>query len=193
MEVIPGIDAWPEDLAETVVTIGMFDGVHRGHRRIIEIAHQRARDLKLRCVVFYLRPPPPGDPEAGQTPALPVFQRSETPPPGGTRRRPGDDVPLRRGVRRHQRHRLLQRRPHGQAWSQGGGSRGKLSLRPGRRGRHPLHEGVGRGEGRGGDRRSLLREGKDVISSTSIRRLLEKGRWRRPTIAWAGPSRWRAS
>lgn len=52
MEVIPGIEAWTEAGAETVVTVGMFDGVHRGHRRIIEIARQRARDLKLRCVVF---------------------------------------------------------------------------------------------------------------------------------------------
>jgi len=52
MEIIPGIEAIPGDIGETVVTIGMFDGVHRGHRRIIDIAHQEARRLGLRCVVF---------------------------------------------------------------------------------------------------------------------------------------------
>jgi len=52
MEIIPGIEAVPDDIGETVVTIGMFDGVHRGHRRIISVAHEEARDLGLRCVVF---------------------------------------------------------------------------------------------------------------------------------------------
>ncbi|MDI6829958.1 MAG: bifunctional riboflavin kinase/FAD synthetase [Actinomycetota bacterium] len=52
MEVIPGLEALPDDLGETVVTVGMFDGVHLGHRRIISIAHQKARRLGLRCVVF---------------------------------------------------------------------------------------------------------------------------------------------
>jgi riboflavin kinase/FMN adenylyltransferase len=52
MEVIPGLEAWPADIDSTVVTIGMFDGVHRGHRKIIEQAHQRARELDLRCAIF---------------------------------------------------------------------------------------------------------------------------------------------
>ncbi|MDI6872913.1 bifunctional riboflavin kinase/FAD synthetase [Candidatus Solincola sp.] len=52
MEIIPGLEAVPSDLGETVVTIGMFDGVHLGHRRIIEMAHLEARELGLRCVVF---------------------------------------------------------------------------------------------------------------------------------------------
>jgi riboflavin kinase/FMN adenylyltransferase len=52
MEIIPGIDAIPEDTGSTVVTIGMFDGVHRGHQKIIHIAHEKARELGLRCVVF---------------------------------------------------------------------------------------------------------------------------------------------
>ena len=52
MEIIPGIGAIPEDIGETVVTIGMFDGVHRGHQKIIHIAHEKARERGLRCVVF---------------------------------------------------------------------------------------------------------------------------------------------
>lgn len=52
MEIIPGIDAIPDDIGGAVVSVGMFDGVHRGHRRIIEIAHEKARQRYLRCVVF---------------------------------------------------------------------------------------------------------------------------------------------
>ncbi len=52
MEIIPGLEAIPGDIGETVVTIGMFDGVHLGHRRIIHMAHEEARSLGLRCVVF---------------------------------------------------------------------------------------------------------------------------------------------
>ena len=52
MEIIPGIDAIPEEIGGTVVTIGMFDGVHRGHQKIIHIAHEKARERNLRCVVF---------------------------------------------------------------------------------------------------------------------------------------------
>lgn len=52
MEIIPGMGAIPEDMGETVITIGMFDGVHRGHQKIIHLAHQRARARGMRCVVF---------------------------------------------------------------------------------------------------------------------------------------------
>lgn len=52
MEIIPGVRAIPEAIGDTVVTVGMFDGVHRGHQKIIHIAHERARELSLRCVVF---------------------------------------------------------------------------------------------------------------------------------------------
>jgi len=52
MEIIPGIGAIPDDTGDTVVTVGMFDGVHRGHQKIIHIAHEKARERGLRCVVF---------------------------------------------------------------------------------------------------------------------------------------------
>lgn len=51
MEIYPGLDAIPPDLGYCVITIGMFDGLHRGHRRIIRLAHDRARELGIRCVV----------------------------------------------------------------------------------------------------------------------------------------------
>lgn len=52
MEIIPGTDAIPADIGDTVVTIGMFDGVHLGHQKIIHIAHEKARERGIRCVVF---------------------------------------------------------------------------------------------------------------------------------------------
>lgn len=52
MEVIPGIEAIPKGIGKTVITIGMFDGVHRGHRKIIHVAYERARERGIGCVVF---------------------------------------------------------------------------------------------------------------------------------------------
>jgi riboflavin kinase / FMN adenylyltransferase len=48
MEVVPGIDALTEAARPAAVTIGFFDGVHRGHqaviRRTVEVAGQHGRD-----------------------------------------------------------------------------------------------------------------------------------------------------
>lgn len=52
MEVIPGIEAIQGYEESTVVTIGMFDGVHKGHQRIIDVAHEQAREKGCRCVVI---------------------------------------------------------------------------------------------------------------------------------------------
>jgi riboflavin kinase/FMN adenylyltransferase len=52
MEIIPGVDAIPGDIGDTVITIGMFDGLHRGHQKIIHVAHEDARKLEIRCIVF---------------------------------------------------------------------------------------------------------------------------------------------
>ena len=38
-----GLDATPGDLGRTVVTVGMYDGVHRGHQELIGTAVARAR------------------------------------------------------------------------------------------------------------------------------------------------------
>ena len=70
MEIIPGVRAIPEEIGDTVVTVGMFDGVHRGHRKIIHIAHERARELSLRCVVFTFDRHPLEVLKAGKHPKL---------------------------------------------------------------------------------------------------------------------------
>lgn len=48
----------PADAGPTVVTIGMFDGVHQGHQRIINRAVQRAAELELPSVVLTFDPHP---------------------------------------------------------------------------------------------------------------------------------------
>ena len=41
-----------------ILTLGTFDGVHAGHRRVLELAAQRARDLGLPAVVVTFDPHP---------------------------------------------------------------------------------------------------------------------------------------
>ncbi|MFI6484105.1 bifunctional riboflavin kinase/FAD synthetase [Nonomuraea sp. NPDC050663] len=46
------------DSGRSVVTIGVFDGVHRGHRAVVERAVSLARELGLRCVAISFEPHP---------------------------------------------------------------------------------------------------------------------------------------
>ncbi|WP_027004116.1 bifunctional riboflavin kinase/FAD synthetase [Corynebacterium halotolerans] len=53
-----GIDDVPADLDASVVTIGVFDGVHRGHRLLIEEAVRVAHSKGLPCVMVTFDPHP---------------------------------------------------------------------------------------------------------------------------------------
>lgn len=53
-----GLDSTPSGWGRCVVTIGVFDGVHRGHQEIIGRAVERARDTGLPSVVLTFDPHP---------------------------------------------------------------------------------------------------------------------------------------
>jgi riboflavin kinase/FMN adenylyltransferase len=53
-----GIDGTPSGWGRCVVTIGVFDGVHRGHQALIGRALSRARDLGLPLVLVTFDPHP---------------------------------------------------------------------------------------------------------------------------------------
>ncbi len=53
-----GMTSVPSDLAGCVVTVGVFDGVHRGHRALIEAAVRRARELDVPAVMCTFDPHP---------------------------------------------------------------------------------------------------------------------------------------
>ena len=48
----------PPDVAATVVAVGTFDGVHRGHRDVLDRLAVRARQLDLRSVLVTFDPHP---------------------------------------------------------------------------------------------------------------------------------------
>jgi riboflavin kinase / FMN adenylyltransferase len=53
-----GLDSVPPGWGRCVVTIGMFDGVHRGHQRTIDRAVEKARTVGLPSVVLTFDPHP---------------------------------------------------------------------------------------------------------------------------------------
>jgi riboflavin kinase/FMN adenylyltransferase len=65
-----GIEAVPAGWGRSVVTIGVFDGVHRGHQAIIGQAVKQARDHGLQPVVMTFDPHPAEVVRPGSHPAV---------------------------------------------------------------------------------------------------------------------------
>jgi riboflavin kinase/FMN adenylyltransferase len=65
-----GVDDTPGEWGRSVVTIGVFDGVHRGHQAIIGQAVRRARELGVRSVVVTFDPHPAEVVRPGSHPAV---------------------------------------------------------------------------------------------------------------------------
>lgn len=58
MKLYSSIDELPANFSAGAVTIGNFDGVHRGHARLLKRLHQRANEFNGPSVVFTFEPHP---------------------------------------------------------------------------------------------------------------------------------------
>jgi riboflavin kinase/FMN adenylyltransferase len=65
-----GLDATPGDLGRTVVTIGMYDGVHRGHQALIGETVARARAMRRPALLLTFDPHPAEVIRPGSHPAI---------------------------------------------------------------------------------------------------------------------------
>jgi riboflavin kinase / FMN adenylyltransferase len=65
-----GLEATPGDLGRTVVTVGMYDGVHRGHQALIGAAVSRARAMRRPCLLLTFDPHPAEVIRPGSHPAI---------------------------------------------------------------------------------------------------------------------------
>ncbi|MFD7440710.1 bifunctional riboflavin kinase/FAD synthetase [Streptomyces sp. NPDC059909] len=74
-----GLEDIPQDWGRSVVTIGSYDGVHRGHQLIIGRAVERARELAVPSVVVTFDPHPSEVVRPGSHPPLlaPHHRRAE--------------------------------------------------------------------------------------------------------------------
>ncbi|MEU6486405.1 bifunctional riboflavin kinase/FAD synthetase [Streptomyces sp. NPDC046887] len=74
-----GLEDIPQDWGRSVVTIGSYDGVHRGHQLIIGRAVERARQLGVPAVVVTFEPHPSEVVRPGSHPPLlaPHHRRAE--------------------------------------------------------------------------------------------------------------------
>lgn len=70
MERWRGLDAVPSGWGRSVVTVGVFDGLHRGHRQLIERAVARATERHLHSVVLTFDPHPAELVRPGSHPAM---------------------------------------------------------------------------------------------------------------------------
>jgi riboflavin kinase/FMN adenylyltransferase len=70
-----GVESAPSGWGRCVVTIGVFDGVHRGHQQIIGRAVEKARELGLPAVVLTFDPHPSEVVRPGTHPPVLTSQR----------------------------------------------------------------------------------------------------------------------
>jgi len=70
VQVWHGIEQIPDGLSGSVVTIGNFDGVHRGHRAVLTATTDRARALGVPAVALTFDPHPAQVHRPGTTPPL---------------------------------------------------------------------------------------------------------------------------
>jgi riboflavin kinase/FMN adenylyltransferase len=58
MRILRGLPAYPPDLRPSVAALGVFDGIHRAHARVLTTAVERARALGVAAVVCSFDPNP---------------------------------------------------------------------------------------------------------------------------------------
>lgn len=58
MKVIRSLETWPVAAHGSVMALGNFDGVHKGHQVVIRTAHDIAREESLPCTVMTFEPHP---------------------------------------------------------------------------------------------------------------------------------------
>ncbi len=58
MRIVRGLESYPSEPPASAVALGVFDGIHLGHRAILETAVTRARGLRVEAVVCTFDPHP---------------------------------------------------------------------------------------------------------------------------------------
>jgi riboflavin kinase/FMN adenylyltransferase len=58
MQILRGLRSYPPELKPSVTALGVFDGIHLAHAKILSTAVERARALGIRAVVCTFDPPP---------------------------------------------------------------------------------------------------------------------------------------
>lgn len=76
MDLVPGVEKLQAPSVPTALTIGNFDGVHRGHQELIKavVEHARNRGLRPAAVVFH---PHPTHVLPGARPVTPLFDERD--------------------------------------------------------------------------------------------------------------------
>src|SRR5439155_26782365 len=58
MRILRGLASYPPELRPCVAALGVFDGIHLAHSRLIETAVERARALRVPSVLCTFHPDP---------------------------------------------------------------------------------------------------------------------------------------